>query len=184
MGELLSKAIGNLAAPFSSSKRTKILLLGLDGADKITVVYKLKLDKYVSTVMTISLTVKNIDYKNLRMSIWDVGGSDRIKSFWVPYYSHTDALIFIIDSCDEERLEFAKERLYAVLSNEELRDVPVLVYANKQDTGRITPEEMMTRLELEKMKRSWKIQGTCALSGEGLNEGLEWLSQELKKSKK
>ena len=184
MGELLSKAIEKLAAPFSSSKPTKILLLGLDGAGKTTVVYKLKLNEYMSTVPTIGFNVENIDYKNLRMTIWDVGGQKKIRDLWRHYYSHTDALIFIIDSCDEDRLELAKEELEAVLSDEELRDVPVLVYANKQDIGRITPAEMMTKLEMNKMKRSWKIQGTCAPSGEGLYEGLEWLSQELKKSKK
>ena len=31
-------------------------------------------------------------------------------------------------------------------------------------------------------QRQWKIQSTCALSGEGLYEGLDWLSSKLVKS--
>jgi len=184
MGDLLSKVVEKLASPFSSSKPTRILLLGLDGAGKTTIVYKLKLNKYLNTVPTIGFNVENVKYKGLQMTIWDIGGQQKIKKLWKHYYSDTDALIFVIDSCDEDRLDMAKEDFHHVLSREELRDVPILVFANKQDIRRITPEEMMTRLELDKIQQSWKIQGTCAPSGEGLYEGLDWLSEELKKRKK
>ena len=43
----------------------------------------------------------------------------------------TDALIYVIDSSNNERLEEAKEELSRMLECDELKDVPVLIYANK-----------------------------------------------------
>ncbi|CAI0561288.1 unnamed protein product [Linum tenue] len=58
----------------------------------------------------------------------------------------------------------------------------ILVFANKQDMkGAMTPAEVGQGLGLFELKnRKWHIQGTCALKGDGLYEGLDWLSSTLK----
>ncbi|MFQ6627548.1 hypothetical protein Gotur_004766 [Gossypium turneri] len=58
----------------------------------------------------------------------------------------------------------------------------ILVFANKQDLkGAMTPMEVSEGLGLFDIKnRKWHIQGTCALRGDGLYEGLDWLSETLK----
>src|SRR4051812_19130590 len=108
MGLLITKVLDTISS-FSSSKPTKILMLGLDAAGKTTIVYKLKLGEYLSTVPTIGFNVENVEYKNLRMTIWDIGGQKKLRDLWRHYYSNTDAIIFIIDSSDEERIDVAKE---------------------------------------------------------------------------
>ena len=40
-------------------------------------------------------------------------------------------LIFVVDSSDKERVDIAKEELSKMLSEEELRDAVLLVFANK-----------------------------------------------------
>ena len=69
------------------------------------------------------------------------------------------------------------------MSDEELTDATLLVYANKQDVvGCMTCPEISDRLQLTAFKgRNWYIQSTCALRGDGLYEGLDWLSQEMKR---
>ena len=119
MGLLITKVLDKISS-FSSAKQTKILMLGLDAAGKTTIVYKLKLNEYLSTVPTIGFNVESIEYKNLKMTIWDIGGQKKIRDLWRHYYTGTDALIFIIDSCDEERLNVAQEELFGVLADEEL----------------------------------------------------------------
>ncbi|CAI0561259.1 unnamed protein product [Linum tenue] len=59
----------------------------------------------------------------------------------------------------------------------------ILVFANKQDMkGAMTPAEVGQGLGLFELKnRKWHIQGTCALKGDGLYEGLDWLSSTLKR---
>ena len=42
-------------------------------------------------------------------------------------------LIYVVDSTDTERLVEAKEELDSILDFEDMRGVPVLILANKQD---------------------------------------------------
>lgn len=48
----------------------------------------------------------------------------------------------------------------------------------------MTPMEVCEGLGLRDLKnRKWHIQGTCALKGDGLYEGLDWLAGTLKELK-
>jgi hypothetical protein len=63
-----------------------------------------------------------------------------------------------------------------LLIEDELKDAVLLVLANKQDKGVMSVSEMEEKLGLHKLKgRVWKMQGTCALNGDGLHEGFQWL---------
>ena len=68
-----------------------------------------------------------------------------------------------------------------MLSEDELRDAALLVFANKQDLpNAMSVAEVTDKLGLHSLKnRKWYIQSTCATSGDGLYEGLDWLSQTL-----
>lgn len=65
--------------------------------------------------------------------MWDLGGQTSIRPYWRCYYPNTDAIIFVVDSADVERLAIAKQELCAMLEEEELRESILLVFANKQD---------------------------------------------------
>jgi signal recognition particle receptor subunit beta len=64
-----------------------------------------------------------------------------------------------------------------------LAEVPLLVYANKQDLkGAKNKEEVTELLELSRLgTRKWMVQPCSGKSGDGLYEGMEWLSDVLKK---
>lgn len=86
--------------------------------------------------------------------MWDLGGQTSIRPYWRCYYPNTDAIIFVVDSCDVDRLGnyflknnsyqyikqqylrvgIAKQELNAMLEEEELKDATLLVFANKQDS--------------------------------------------------
>jgi len=70
-----------------------------------------------------------------------------------------------------------------MLNDDELRDAVLLVFANKQDLPKaMTPAEVTEKLQLHSIKqRAWFIQSTCAKNGDGLCEGLDWLSRTLEK---
>ena len=177
MGKVISKAF----TPIGSCKSTRIIMVGLDGAGKTNILYKLKLNKFITTIPTIGFKAEDISYKNRNMTIWDIGGQKPIRELWKHYYSNTDAIIFVVDSSAVERLTEAKEELFKMLENEELKYLPILIYANKQDIAKITTEEIANRLELKKLDRPWKVQGASASSGKGLHEGLDWIDEELRK---
>jgi len=165
----------------NGKKEARILMVGLDAAGKTTILYKLKLGEIVTTIPTIGFNVETVEYKNISFTVWDVGGQDKIRPLWRHYYQNTQGLIFVVDSNDRDRIEDAKEELHRMLNEDELRDAIVLVFANKQDLPQAMPAaEVTDKLGLQQMRnRNWYIQSTCATTGDGLYEGLDWLTTTL-----
>jgi len=173
MGILATK-VKEIFNSFASEDEKRILMLGLDAAGKTTIVYKLQLGEVVHTIPTIGFNVEKVTYKNVGMTIWDVGGQTKIRPLWRHYYMNTHALIWVVDSTDKERIEESKEEMNSVLQNEELREAKVLVFANKQDLpGALRGKDLANRLELNKLSQQWYIQECSATKGEGLHEGLD-----------
>jgi ADP-ribosylation factor protein 1 len=115
---------------------------------------------------------RHID-KNISVTVWDVGGQDKIRPLWRHYYQNTQGLIFVVDSNDRERAEDAREELHRMLNEPELSSAVLLVFANKQDLPKAMPTaEVAEKLGLHSLRgRVWHIQGTCATTGDGLYEG-------------
>jgi len=165
-------------------KEKRILMVGLDAAGKTTILYKLKLGEVVTTIPTIGFNVEQVEYKNISFTVWDVGGQDKIRPLWRHYYQNTEGLIFVVDSNDQDRLDAAKDELHKMLGEDELRNAIVLVFANKQDLpNALSTPDMTDRLALHSLRsRKWYIQATCATTGDGLYEGLDWLSSNINKN--
>ncbi len=178
MGALFAKL-------FDKVKESKVLMLGLDAAGKTTVLYKLRLGEVINTIPTIGFNVETVRYKKIAFDVWDVGGQDKIRALWRHYYEGADALIFVVDANDRSRIKQARDELHKMLAVDELRDVKVLVMANKQDLPRALPAEQLAEgLGLGKLSQEWYIQGCSAVYGDGLFEGLDWLSQALTSPRK
>lgn len=107
MGLLISSLLDKLS--LTTSKHTKILMIGLDGAGKTSILYKMKLNENIHAVPTIGFNLETVQYKNLHFNIWDIGGQDRIRALWQHYFEGADALILVVDSSDKERLGTVKD---------------------------------------------------------------------------
>uniref|UniRef100_A0A8C5P4Z6 ADP-ribosylation factor-like protein 14 n=1 Tax=Jaculus jaculus TaxID=51337 RepID=A0A8C5P4Z6_JACJA len=133
------------------TREMRILILGLDGAGKTAILYRLQVGEVVTPISTIGFNVETVTYKNLKFQVWDLGGQTSIRPYWRCYYSNTDAVIYVVD------------KLVAMLEEEELRKAILVVFANKQDMEQaMTPSEMANAL------------------GTGLDEAMEWLVETLK----
>ncbi|KAE8728459.1 ADP-ribosylation factor 2-B [Hibiscus syriacus] len=177
MGLSFAKLFSRLFA----KKEMRILMVGLDAAGKTTILYKLKLGEIVTTIPTIGFNVETVEYKNISFTVWDVGGQDKIRPLWRHYFQNTQGLIFVVDSNDRDRVVEARDELHRMLNEDELRDAVLLVFANKQDLpNAMNAAEITDKLGLHSLRqRHWYIQSTCATSGEGLYEGLDWLSNNI-----
>ncbi|CAI0438613.1 unnamed protein product [Linum tenue] len=183
------------------NKEARILVLGLDNAGKTTILYRLQMGEVVSTIPTIGFNVETVQYNNIKFQVWDLGkleillnpslylfvllrlgGQTSIRPYWRCYFPNTQAVIYVVDSSDTDRIGIAKEEFHAILEEEELKGAIVLIFANKQDLpGALDDAAVTEALELHKIKsRQWSIFKTCAVKGEGLYEGLDWLSNTLK----
>ncbi|CAM2721454.1 unnamed protein product [Rotaria socialis] len=179
--------ISSLFQQLFGKKQMRILMVGLDAAGKTTILYKLKLGEIVTTIPTIGMcfNVETVEYKNISFTVWDVGGQDKIRPLWRHYFQNTQGLIFVVDSNDRERIGEAREELQRMLSEDELREAIILIFANKQDLpNAMNAAEITDKLGLHSLRnRNWYIQAACATSGDGLYEGLDWLSNQLKNVK-
>ena len=63
------------------SKERRILILGLDGAGKTTILYRLQVSEVVTTIPTIGFNVETVQYKNLKFQVWDLGEHVAARSF-------------------------------------------------------------------------------------------------------
>lgn len=153
---------------------------------KTTILYKIKLGEIVSTYPTFGFNLETVTYRNVSMESWDMGGRIDNRALWRHYYHNTQGIIFVIDSSDRFRISEAREELFRMINEDELKNVPILLFSNKQDLPcAMTLDELQDKLNLTKLngEREWFLQATCATSGDSLFEGLNWLSQViLKKS--
>ena len=63
----------------------------------------------------------------------DVSGKDKSRPLWSRYFSDTLALIWVVDSTDDVRLQLCKQELRRLMREPELSKAIILVYLNKQD---------------------------------------------------
>ncbi|KAG5244648.1 ADP-ribosylation factor [Salix suchowensis] len=154
MGLTITKLFSRLFA----KKEMRILMVGLHAAGKTTILYKLNLGEIITTIPTIG-----------------------IRPLWRVYFQNTQGLIFVVDSNDRDRVVEARDELHRILNEDELGDAVLLVFANKQDLpNAMNAAEITDKLGLHSLRqRHWYIQSTCAISGEGLNEGIDWLSNNI-----
>lgn len=133
--------------------------------------------------------------KGINFLVWDVGGQEKLRPLWKSYTRCTDGIVFVLDSVDVERMEEAKMELIRTVKSPENTGVPILVLANKQDLpGAREPRELEKLLGLLELGGGsgsstpgghlWHVQPACAITGDGLHEGLEVLYEMILKRRK
>ena len=106
---------------FAGQQQVRLLMLGLDAAGKTTILFKLKLGEVVTPIPTVGFNVEEVNYKNINFTMWDVGGQTVLRNLWRHYYTGTQALIFVVDSNDRDRMGLAKDELHRIIDDEEMK---------------------------------------------------------------
>ncbi len=121
----------------------------------------------------------------ITFTVWDIGGQDKIRPLYRHYFEKTDGLLFVVDSSDRDRLQEARNELFGIITNESMTSVPFVVIANKSDLPMaLKPSELIEQLSLHSIsRRRWYIQSACALTGDGIVEGMQQLSKMIKEQK-
>mmetsp|Transcript_26149 Transcript_26149/g.31818 ORF Transcript_26149/g.31818 Transcript_26149/m.31818 type:complete len:187 (+) Transcript_26149:31-591(+) len=174
----------------SKQERNRVLMLGLDAAGKTTILHRImgNNNDNKSTVPTIGFNVENFDYNDLKFTIWDLGGQDTTRNLWEHYFDKTQVIIYVIDSWDKERFQENKIELKKILNNNILnsQNTIYLIYLNKQDLNNtINKKEFIILFDI-KSNDKYKndliyVQETSAINNKGINDGLDWISNTLKK---
>lgn len=164
-----------------------ILILGLDHAGKTTLLEQMKgIFKKMPGIPperippTIGLNLGKMDVERSRVIFWDLGGQVRMRSIWEKYYAEAHGMIFVIDSADVGRFEEARLAFDTVRHHEELRGIPVMLLANKQDLpGALAAEDIAINFEVHTSPpRSFRLQPASCLTCEGIEDGVRWVVEE------
>jgi len=176
MGHAISSLSYFLSKKWNNSK--EIVMVGFDSVGKTTILEKVKLGDVVPSLPMANFHTEIVKCQNLELTSFDLGGDYRNKLIWRYYYDKSDGAIFVFDSLDrdKERCENSAEELHR-LSSQMAEDRPLLIFANKQDfKDAMNMEEINENLRTRNLRqKTWYIQLCSAKTGEGLNEGFEWI---------
>lgn len=113
-----------------------------------------------------------------------MSGHGRYRDLWEHYYKDCHGIVFVVDSSDRLRLVVVKDELDLLLQHPDIcnKKIPILFFANKMDCkDALSSVKIAAGLGLDKiMDKPWHIAASNALTGEGLQEGVEWLTQQIR----
>uniref|UniRef100_A0A8D2QC35 ARF like GTPase 9 n=1 Tax=Zonotrichia albicollis TaxID=44394 RepID=A0A8D2QC35_ZONAL len=110
----------------------QILVLGLDGAGKTSILHSLATNHVKrSMAPTEGFNAICINTEESQMEFLEIGGSESLRSYWNMYLPKVLLLVYVVDSADHARLPVAKQLLHQLIQNNST--LPVVVLANKQD---------------------------------------------------
>lgn len=122
--------------------------------------------------------------RNVGFTAFDMSGQGRYRNLWEHYYKECQGIVFVVDSSDKLRMVVAKDELDMLLQHPDIRSrkIPILFFANKMDCrDALSSVKVSQTLGLERiMDKPWHICASNAVTGEGLHEGVEWLTSQIK----
>lgn len=167
-------------------KEIKCLMLGIDNSGKTQILYKMVLHDQVTTIPTLGFNQEDVVHKNVTFKIWDMGGQERLQVLWSHHYQDKDALIFVVDSSDYDRLNDARDALSRVLNDDAIKGLPLLIWANKADLNNsLSEDEIENRLGLNNFPNiKWRVIKSSVINDEGLDKGLDYILDQIKLKRK
>ncbi|KAG7158052.1 ADP-ribosylation factor-related protein 1-like, partial [Homarus americanus] len=149
-----------------------VLILGLDNAGKTTYLeaaktkftrgYKGLSPSKITT--TVGQNVGGITYAGIKLSFWDLGGQEELQPLWEKYFK-CHAVIHMVDSADRERMDESKEAF----------DIPECMGVREVKPVFNQSADLIGR-------RDCMVMPVSALTGAGVDEGIDWLVECIKRN--
>ncbi|XP_048461348.1 ADP-ribosylation factor-like protein 13B [Rhincodon typus] len=133
-------------------RNVTLLILGLSHTGKTAIVKGIQKESPFLIRPSGGFSRTDLMVDRFNVTIFDLGGEEKIRSTWKNYYPEAHGFIFVVDSTDMKRMGEAGNVLSEVLSDQKMSGKPVLVLANKQDKTEALPEfDIIEQLSLGKL---------------------------------
>ncbi|XP_067852475.1 ADP-ribosylation factor-like protein 9 [Heptranchias perlo] len=138
-------------------REKKILVLGLDGAGKTSILNCLATRTVKrNSSPTQGFNAVCIHTRGCKLDFLEIGGSCNLRSYWNLYLNKAQVLIYVVDSTDQERLPLAGQELHRLLKEDPL--LPLVLLANKQDLdGALNISDLHRKLLLHDVNYERKL---------------------------
>ncbi|ESO04652.1 hypothetical protein HELRODRAFT_156955 [Helobdella robusta] len=132
----------------------ELTLIGLQYSGKTTFVNVISSGKFCEDMIpTVGFNMRKVTKGNVVIKVWDIGGQPRFRSMWERYCRGVNAIVYMVDSADHEKLEPSKNELHNLLDKPQLANIPILVLANKRDLpGALDENEVIDQLNLSSIQ--------------------------------
>uniref|UniRef100_A0A914MAL1 ADP-ribosylation factor-like protein 13B n=1 Tax=Meloidogyne incognita TaxID=6306 RepID=A0A914MAL1_MELIC len=176
----------NRIAPWKRNKTIILCFLGVDGAGKTTIVKALQGEDFGTVHQTVGFSRAEVNILKYKVTVYDLGGSQRIREIWTTYFAEVYGIVYVVDSSAASRISENKQIVDELIEVSELMGKPILFLLNKKDLPEAMDEiQFSEKFKLHSMakrnKTDIRVEGVCAVKGTGkeidqvIVEGLEWL---------
>ncbi len=174
----LTELVGKLEKEMANwGTRAKLFVFGLDKAGKTAILNRLQGKPFEPTQPTLSVDIEQLEKEHLLFQTFDLAGQMSLRSQWTQYLPGSNGLIFVVDCNDPTRFKEAFAEFIRIIENPDAKIRPILIYANKKDLyKKFEASKFASIFDLRKLvKNPWKVVPCSAKTGEGIEEGLKWL---------
>ncbi|CAG5121609.1 unnamed protein product [Candidula unifasciata] len=170
----------------------QIVIVGLEGTGKTTLMYRLKFGQYTNSIPTVGFNREKVELtegrnKGVTFTMWDLGGKDNMRPLWKSYLRSAAGIIFVVDSNNRDDMEEARMELLKLVKMQNPNNIPTLVMANKQDLpNAMSPDEVAKSMGVNELcaTQLCQVLPSCAITGEGLTEAMDAIFEMMRKWKK
>jgi len=124
------------------------------------------------------------------------------RNLWAYYSGHVQALVYVVDVTDADRIACARDELHLLLDQPRVKEkrLPILLLANKMDMGNgddmgdgeeggkksLSIDNVRMALGVDGLQQIHrvKVQPTSGLTGTGVAEGFVWLNDAIHRQAK
>jgi len=136
----LKSRFNDLFSALKGRKKASLSILGLDSAGKTTLVNMLR-GSTDEPIPTIGFNIEEVVFNNTSIKVWDVGGQNYFRKFWVDYAKDSDGLVFMIDISNSQRFEDSYRAFEGIVPGL-AEGIPIVLFLNKVDQLKGKVEEI------------------------------------------
>merc|ERR1719145_546263 len=112
----------------------ELSLIGLQNAGKSSLVGVLAHGRFDADMApTVGFNMRKVTKGAVTIKLWDLGGQPRFRSMWERYCRGVNAIVYVVDAADQDKIEASRNELHNLLERPQLAGIPILVLGNKRD---------------------------------------------------
>ncbi|CRK88093.1 CLUMA_CG001878, isoform A [Clunio marinus] len=132
----------------------ELTLVGLQYSGKTTFVNVIASGNFSEDMIpTVGFNMRKVTKGNVTIKVWDIGGQPRFRSMWERYCRGVNAIVYMVDAADLDKMEASRNELHSLLDKPQLAGIPVLVLGNKRDLpGALEETGLIERMNLSSIQ--------------------------------